>query len=198
MARTGRERWSNRLLVEDCLPFHIARLVRAGVFRAKPRTLCSSSWGNDGEQEILCAEYWWDGTASGRTFLHITYGVPSRVPLIHSGQSATIEIVRTQLHFGFRPCFLCPGILTDGVCRQRARILYFSPDLRRLGCRKCLNLIHRSAREHDARIDRLLRLPPEEFREVLASGTISQQLLAVRASTVLLQRLLKKTAKYAS
>jgi hypothetical protein len=61
----------------------------------------------------------------------------------------------------------------------------------------CLNLIHRSAREHNARIDNLLRLPPEKFREVLAGGTIGQQLLAVQASTVLSQRLQKKARKYA-
>src|ERR1700719_590888 len=133
MARRGRERWSRRLLVEDCLAFDIAKLVRAGVFRARPGTLCSTAWKNAAEQEILCAYLWAELTANGRTLLHVSSGVPSSRPLMHYAQNQIIEIVQTQLYFGPRLWILCPDMHNNSPCRRGARILHFSPDSRRLG-----------------------------------------------------------------
>jgi hypothetical protein len=196
MARKGRAPWSRRLLVEDCLTFDIAKLVGSGVFREKPRTMCSSSWtGTDG-QEIFRAYFYVELTASGRTLLHMSYGVPSNLPLMHYARSATIEITQTPLHFGPRPWFVCPGMRKNAACRKRVRILYFTPDKCHLGCRTCLNLIHRSAREHDSRVDALLRLPIEEFRATLQDNTMKLGSLAFRAGRVLRRRLEKKAARY--
>jgi hypothetical protein len=197
MSRRGRERWSTRPLVEDCLALDIANLVRASVFRARPGTLCFTAWKNPSEKEIFCAYFWVELTASGNTFLHISYGVPSSRPLMQYAQNQIIEIVKTQLHFGPRPWFLCPGICNNAPCRNRVRILYFPPSAGGLGCRKCLNLIHRSARQHDKRIDALLRLSPEEFGRVLTDANIGKALLAVRAGIIQIERLRQKAAKYA-
>jgi hypothetical protein len=195
MARRGRQRWSNRIIVEDCLAFDIANLVRAGVFRAEPGILCSTVWRNPEEQDIFRAHFWVEMNASGKTLLHVSYGVPSSRPLMQYAQNEIVEIMQTPLYFGPRRWFLCSGVYNNAPCRNRVRILYFRPNTGRLGCRKCHNLIHRSAREHDKRIDGLLRLPPEEFRRVLISGTMRQKLLAVRASTVFCERLRKKLQK---
>src|SRR5216683_7020214 len=165
MSRRGRQPWSNRLLVEDCFCLDITILVRSGVLRAKLGTLYSTAWSNTSEQEILKARFFVELTANGKTLLHISYGVPSSLPLMHYGQSESVEIVQTKLTFGPRPWFLCPGTYNKAPCRRRVRILYFLPNTYRLGCRKCLNLIHRSAREHDKRIDALLKLPISEFRD---------------------------------
>jgi hypothetical protein len=117
---------------------------------------------------------------------------------MYRAQNQTVEVVQTPLHFGLRRWFLCPGVHHNLPCRNRARILYFPPNRNRLGCRKCLNLIHRSAREHDKTIDSLLQLSPEEFRKVLATGSIRQRLLAVQASVVMFDRLQKKAKKLSS
>jgi hypothetical protein len=195
MSRRGRAPWSSRVVVEDCLAFDIAKLVRAGVFRAKPGTLCSTAWKNPHEQEIFRAYFCVELTANGRTLLHVSSGVPSNRSLIHY-PSQTIEIAQTQLYFGPRHWFLCPGVRNNSPCLTRARILYFPPNTNRLGCRKCHNLIHRSAREHNARINGILRLPIEKFRETLYNDAIRLGLLTFRVGRVLQRRLEKKAAKF--
>ena len=195
MSRRGREPWSTRLLVEECLAFDIVRLVRAGVLRAEPGTLCSTEWKNPNEQVIFCAYLWVELTADGRRLLHVSSGVPSSRHLAHYAQSPPIEVVQTPLHFGPRPWFLCPGVYRNAPCRNRVRILYFPPGSSRLGCRRCLDLIHQSAREHDARLDALLRLPTGELREALREDALRLVLLGIRVRRVLQRRLEKKAAK---
>jgi hypothetical protein len=195
MARRG---WSRRLLVEDCVAFDIANLGRAGVFRARPGTLWSTAWKNAAEQEILCAYFWVELTTNGRTLLHVSSGVPSGRPPMHYAQDQIIEIVQTPLYFGPRPWFRCPGALNGVPCLKRCRILYFPPGLGRLGCRRCLYLIHKSTRQHDKRIDALLKRTPLELQRDLLDGNTRQKLLAVQASAMFLQRLRKKAAHYCS
>jgi len=142
MSRRGREPRSNRPIVEDCTAFDLTTLVRSGVFRAKPGTLCSTAWKNSSGQEILGAYFYVELTANG-SFLRISYRVPRGRPLVQYGQSVSIEIVQTQLRSGPRRWFLCPGVCNKSPCRRRVRILYFLPNTRQLGCRKCHNLIHR-------------------------------------------------------
>jgi hypothetical protein len=196
MTRSGRAPWSHRLLVEDCLAFDITSLVRPGVFRSKPGTLCSTEWKNSDGHETFRAYFWVELTANGKMLLHISYGVPSNLPLMHYAQSQTIEIAQTPLHFGSRPWFLCPAVHDKIQCGRRVRFLYLPSSAHQFGCRKCHNLIHRSAREHDKRIDALLRLPIEEFRAMLQNNTMRLGSLAFRAGRILRRRLEKKAARY--
>ena len=174
------------------MAFDIAELVRAGVFRAKPGTLCSTAWKNASEHEIFFAYFLVESTPSGKTLFHISYGVPSSRPLLHYAQKQIVEIVQTQLYFGPRPWFLCPGVHHNAPCKQRVRILYFPPNLSRLGCRKCHNLIHRTAREHDKRIDRMQRLPAGELNDILRADVMKLGSLTFRVLGVLQRRLEKK------
>jgi hypothetical protein len=195
MPGRGRERWSNRRVVEDCLALDIAKLVRAGVFRSQSGVLSYISWLGPSSKEVLRARCVWENGADGRRQLHLSFGPPEPSNLIGNPSSQTIEIVQTPLHFGPRPWFLCPGLDSNSIqCRNRVRILYLVADSKHFGCRRCLHLIHRSAREHDARIDKFLRLPPESIQKILVEGTIWQKLLAVRATTVLLRKLRKTTS----
>jgi hypothetical protein len=50
--------------------------------------------------------------------------------------------------------------------------------------------------QHDARIDRLLKLPVEQFEQVFFSGNATEQLLASRALPRIRKRLEKQLAKY--
>jgi hypothetical protein len=196
MARKGRAPWSTRLIVEDCLAFDIANLVRSGVFRAKTGSLFSIKWKNRDGQETFRAYFWMESTASAKTLLHVSHGVPSSVPLMHYARTQSIEIAQTALYFGLRPWFLCPAVHDNIPCRRRVRFLYLPPNAHHFGCRNCHNLIHRSAREHDKRVDALLRLPIEEFRAILRDDTIRLGSLAFRAGTILQRRLEKKAARY--
>jgi hypothetical protein len=193
----GRQRWSTRRIVEDCLAFDVAKLARYGFFRTQSGALSYISWQNPGEKETLQARCVWETNANGKVLLHISFGLYENGKIIGNSRSQTIEIVHAKLHFGDRPYFLCPGRREGAPCRNRARIVYLASNQTHFACRQCLNLIHRSAREHDKRMDSFLRLHPGELDLMLKCGTIRQRMLAIRASVVLLQRLRKRAAKHA-
>jgi hypothetical protein len=190
----GRQRWSNRRIVEDCHALDIAKLVRAGVFRTQPGVLCSISWKDPSQKEILRANCFWHRCDAGKVLLSIAFSGPDSHKQI---RPLSIKIAKGQLRFGPRLWFLCPGICPNDIeCRKRVRILYLTSDSNNFGCRTCLHLIHRSAREHDGRIDRLLRLSPEKLTEILISGTLMQRLLAMRATCALAVKLRRKMSKF--
>ena len=74
--------------------------------------------------------------------------------------------------------------------------LYALPGEKLFNCRLCLDLAYSSVQQHDARIDRLLKLPLEQFQQVFFSGNATEQLLASRALPRIRKRLEKQLAKY--
>lgn len=54
---------------------------------------------------------------------------------------------------GKRYWFLCP------VCGKRVGKLYLLPEGRYFACRACNNLTYRSSKEHDARVDAMIKNP---------------------------------------
>ena len=167
-------------------------LVRDGVFRAPPGTLCNSKWTDSDQREILRIYFWWDLTPAGQSFLRINErrGSPSRPSSSVDAQS--VEIVQTSLYFGPRRWFRCPGPANGTNCHRRARFLYLPPNATRFCCRRCHDLVHLSAQRHHKRVDALLRLPLSEFQFALTNGSLRQRLLAVQACTVALRRLRRK------
>jgi hypothetical protein len=181
-----------KLTCEECVRFTISSLTRAGLFRAPPGTLCNSMWKDSDGKELLRIYFSWHFSGADGAGLSITdgkYGV-ARIP------PQAVEIVYTRLSFGSRRWFQCPGLPTRTRCDRRAGILYLPPNASRFACRMCHNLVHRSAQEHDKRVDALLRLSVEDFQSVLEHGTIRQRLLAVHAGTVLRERLRVKAVRY--
>lgn len=187
--------WSTRLTVEACLPFDITKLVRAGVFRTLSGTLCNMIWPDSQGMEIRRVYFWWELTIDGKTILQVLTDEKGGFGSGGSRAFQRIEIVQTPLKYGPRPWFLCPFVRNGVICRCRVRILYFRPNGFILGCRKCHDLIHQSAQQHDKRIDKLLRMSFEQFRRALTHGTIRQQLLAVQANTIRYVKLRKKLDK---
>jgi hypothetical protein len=54
----------------------------------------------------------------------------------------------------------------------------------RFACRECHSLTYRSAQKHDARLDRLLKTPDGELKEIIESGNDTWKRLAVRAQGI--------------
>ena len=187
-----KQRSGRKMTVEECTAFSLSSLVRDGVFRAPPGTLCRSKWTDSDEKETLRIYFSWDLTPTGQSFLRINErrGSASRSSSRIVAQS--IEIVQTRLRFGLRPWFLCPGLGYGATCHRRARFLYLPPGETRFCCRTCHDLVHLSAQRHDNRIDALLRLPLSEFKLALTNGSLRKRLLAVQACTVALRRLRRK------
>ena len=187
-----RRRSGRKMTVEECTAFSLSSLVRDGVFRAPPGTLCRSKWTDSDEKETLRIYFSWDLTQTGQSFLCINERRGSASRFSSRVVAQSIEIVQTRLRFGLRPWFLCPGLGNGATCHRRARFLYLPPGETRFCCRTCHDLVHLSAQRHDKRIDALLRLPLSEFQFALTNGSLRQRLLAVQACTVALRRLCRK------
>jgi hypothetical protein len=187
-----RQRSARKVTVEECIAFSLSSLVRDGVFRAPPGTLCNSIWKDSDQREILRIYFWWDLTTTDRSFLRINERRCSASRSSSGIEAQTVEIVQTSLYFGSRRWFQCPGLAGGASCKQRAAILYLPPNGSRFACRKCHGLLHRSAQTHDKRIDALPRLPLSEFQSILTNGSLRQRLLAVQACSVALRRLRRK------
>ena len=80
---------------------------------------------------------------------------------------------------GRRLCLLCP------LCRRRAFKLYRPSHLPAFACRSCHNLSYTSVQKHDARLDRLLRVPDCDLMGVIVQDeNIVWKLLAIRAGYI--------------
>lgn len=189
----GRRRWTNRLTTEECHALDIGDLVRAGAFEADPRILCTSTWNDSAGMPIWSVTFRVFPDRTGALAAHFYHSIPSTLSSPAWIQQQIVQITTTKCHFGgLRRWFRC-SLIRDGYpCKRRVRVLYSTPREKLFGCRQCHNLTYRSAQTHDKRIDWLLKLPSEEFNTALATGTLRQRLLAVRASTARLQRMQKK------
>jgi formylmethanofuran dehydrogenase subunit E len=80
---------------------------------------------------------------------------------------------------GWRLCLLCPR------CGRKVFQLYRPSHLQTFACRACHNLAYTSVQKHDARLDRLLRLPDSELRGLVEQNkNIKWKLLAIRAAYI--------------
>ena len=87
---------------------------------------------------------------------------------------------------GQRLCLLCPW------CSRRAFKLYRPSRLQAFACRVCHNLSYTSVQKHDARLDRLLKVPePEILRLIIQDENMTWKLLALRAGYIRLGRIRK-------
>ena len=196
----GRRRWTTRLTVEECYPFDIGQLVRAGVFDADPGTLCAFAWNDSDGKPISNLTFRVFPDRTGALAVHFYHTVPASNSDPAWIQQQIVQLTTTKCHFGgVRRWFRCSRVKEDGYpCRRRVRALYATPYQRMFGCRKCHNLTHESAQTHDKRVDWLLKLPLEDFCRVLETGTIRQRLLAVKASTLRLNRMAQKKRRCAN
>lgn len=77
--------------------------------------------------------------------------------------------------FSFRHWLKCP------YCGKRSVKLYRPQYSKRFACRVCHNLTYRSAQKHDARLDRLLKMPDDTLRSIIEGGNDTERRLGLRA-----------------
>jgi len=152
----GRWQWSNRRVVEDCKLLAIATVVRSGAF-------CEWKDSDGYRPDFKQTVYWKSGfevqvrslgaTSSGRKALTFSYTL---------GDAAIADTVHTvsnpsPLRGGKRRYyFLCPG-WDDFECGRRVGKLYLPRGENYFRCRICHGLTYRSVKEHDSRVDRMVR-----------------------------------------
>ena len=164
MPRAGKAKLG---LVEDAIKLDAKDMRRLGVFRAGAfgQLDWDLTWGRN-QSRIAQAQFW-----TTETELIVDFKDAGRA------FRQSVRIVWQECHLGgFRKWFLCPHRGPAGVCFRRVRGLYLPPWASQFGCRYCHQLIHKSAREHDARVD-WLRKNPDVVTSMLrdTSGSIFVQ-----------------------
>jgi|SRR5215469_3479668 len=104
---------------------------------------------------------------------------------------ATSENLRVCRHVGidtcatmpkpfksFRHWFKCPS------CGRRSFKLYQPNPSSGFACRACHKLTYRSAQKHDARLDRLLKMPDADLRSLTENGNDAWKRLAMKAQRI--------------
>ncbi len=170
-------------VVENCIFLAIECFHSWGTFQSPSGTKGTLSWNNSrhgaemGKLEYVVVDEG-DGPVIRfpRQFTRL-YGAVRFI------EECTITLTTTRCRFGGeRLWFKCPFTRQGMVCGRRVGRLYLPPGQAMFGCRTCQNLIHRSAREHDARRDKLRR-DPAAMTAALADKRLSRRLLALSALT---------------
>jgi hypothetical protein len=177
----GRDCWSTRWVVEQCLFLPIESFSRWGTLSNPSGTTGTLSWTSSrsgAEQGKL--EYFVQADENGlaihvrRQFARL-YGAAKLI------EECTIPITTTTCRFGGeRFWFRCPFVRDGKICGKRIGRLYLPPGQAVFGCRTCHNLIHRSAREHDARRNALMR-DPVALAAALGDKKLARRLVALGA-----------------
>jgi hypothetical protein len=177
----GRDRWSSRRIVEDCLPIPIEAFRRWGTFSSPSARTGTITWTNSRTgDEMGRIDYVFQKDES-----EFAIRFCSPVGQLNSAQEfieeVMVAITSTPCHFGGRRFwFQCR-------CGKRVGRLYLPPDQAIVGCRFCHNLIHRSAREHDPREYKLARDPIAIAAALDSRKKLSRRLLWLGASCVRLR-----------
>jgi hypothetical protein len=192
----GRQPWTTRPTVEDCLCFDAAALHRDGVFSSPygSQYLCrwESSWGGV-DQVLSYTTAEWPGVAMALCCNYVITDVDS--PSTLQRVQYKVQVTTTSCRFGGRRFwFRCPLTRNGVPCRRRVRCLYLPPGAPVLGCRACHNLTYRSCQEEDKRVY-LLANTPELIEWALRYRDFRWQKAASRAITLLLKRAQRKPAR---
>jgi hypothetical protein len=184
------------MTVEECSRLSITDLRRAGFFRGSFGTWGSCRWSDSNRNKIRAVVFRLLSDASARLILEVRQDVGISLPTLQNSAQRIIPITVTKCNFGGqRFWFCCPKVTKGLSCGRRVAVLYSLPGGEIFACRGCLDLSYRSVQEHDARIDRLLRLPHEQFFGIFETGSPSERSLASRALPRLRNKLQKQLTK---
>lgn len=184
----GRDCWSTRVLVEQCLFLPIEAFNRWGTFSNASGSTATFSWTNSRSgAELGKLEYLVQNEENGLA-IHIRRQFTRLYGAAKLLEECTIRITTTPCRFGgVRRWFQCPFVRDGEVCGKRVGRLYLPPRQSTFGCRTCHNLIHRTAREHNARRDALAR-DPKALEALLQDRSLTKRITAFGALLHLLEK----------
>ncbi|MCD6161464.1 MAG: hypothetical protein J7K40_03505 [candidate division Zixibacteria bacterium] len=181
----GRYSWSNRNTVEECEAISISWLrqhdylcgFRSGVIEWRSA---------GGHKTSVGIEVSVDKINTYGSFLKINYDITKKTTGEIQNYNYKVEIVSTPCNYGgARYWFICP-LTTDGrYCGRRIAKLHLAPGSNYFGCRHCHNLTYTSCKEHDKRVDALMKYP-DLLNRFSSEGNVKDTLLVLKAQAKLL------------
>jgi hypothetical protein len=192
----GRKPWTDRLSVEQCHQLSISELLRAGVFQVELGTWSTCRWlDRDGKQVRVAVLRLLRGDDGGLV-LRFQQSVVRSVSGSPMPYEQTVRTSVTRCNYGgWRLWIHCPKLTSGVTCGRRVRNLYLLPGGVELGCRSCFGLTYWSCQSHDARLDRILRLPIEQFDKMLKDDVRVLGTLSTRIGALLSRRIARKIAR---
>jgi len=177
----GRWPWSNRSTVEECLVLDSAWLKKRGYFCGyKSGRL---EWKNSYEEvessiRIVVSANQPD---SFENYVQLIYTITDSFRGEKLRKDYKVVLDRTPCNYGgFRYWFICPLSVEGTTCNKKVAKLYLPPGGVYFGCRNCYDLTYHCQKEHDNRLDRLLK-DPNAFMSKLNSENPKDSHLALRA-----------------
>lgn len=171
----GRYSWSDRDTVEECKCVDIPWLAQNGYLRG-----------------YVSGTITWTSALSGKSSIGIEVSIYGGYARFKYTQTSSLSGERTDLGYqvqlvttscnygGVRYWFICPLTLNQQACNRRVSKLYLPPGGKYFGCRTCHNLTYRSCKEHDKRVDALLR-NPQQVADLLKKRDPTASLLVMKA-----------------
>jgi hypothetical protein len=195
----GRRPWTDRLTVGQCSRLNISELAQAGLFHADLGTWSTCRWLDRDGKQVRIAFFRLLRGDDGGLILRFQQSVVRTVSGSAMPHEQTVRITITRCYFGgWRPWMHCPKSNNGITCGRLVQHLYLLPGGVELGCRLCFNLTHWSCQSHDARLDRILRLPIKQFEETLKDDVRALGTLTTRIGALLIRRIARKAARQGS
>jgi hypothetical protein len=156
----GRQPWSSRRTVEECKSIDIPWLKQHGYFCGFKSG--GIEWRNDAVEitSSIGIHVSVDESNIGGNYLRLIYNQTNNFMNEKTELDYKIELVTSPCKFGgVRYWFICPLMVNGRLCGRRVGKLYLPPEGKYFGCRNCYNLTYRCQKEHDSRVDALLKNP---------------------------------------
>lgn len=173
----GRWSYSDRWTVEECKSITTKFLNDHDYFDGGIRW-GGMSWSRGGKTTGSIGFV--VSTVEGDEYIRFQYTQTDR----HTGEKTDLDykarLTWTPCYFGGRRWwFICPLVVNGRACNRRVGVLYLGGG-KYFGCRHCYNLTYRSQKEHDSRVDALIK-NPEMLLSKLKDGDLKGSLLALKA-----------------
>ena len=175
----GRDSWSDRNTVEDCKCVDIPWLAQSGYLHGYVSGTITWTSALSGKSSIGIVVSTFGGIGGG--YARFNYTQTSSLSGEKTDLDYQVQLVTTPCKFGGkRYWFICPLVVKGQVCNRRVSKLYLPPGGKYFGCLACHNLTYRSCKEHDKRVDALIK-DPERLASLLRQKDPASSLLGLKA-----------------
>ena len=183
-------RWSryDRKTVEECMSISIKWLSQHDYFCGYKSG--GIEWKNDLSKvtDSIGIQVSIDERNIDKNYLRIYYTQTDYFTKEKKEYDYKIPVITTSCNYGgVRYWFCCPLTVNGKFCGKRVGIIYLPPLGKYFGCRTCHNLTYKSSKEHDKRVDAIMK-NPNLFRAYMESKNCSKNILALKASFKLLKK----------
>ncbi|MFC1715622.1 hypothetical protein ACFL6S_18275 [Candidatus Poribacteria bacterium] len=156
----GRPSWSDRKTVEQCKSIDIPWLNRHGYFCGLKTG--GMQWKNALGDVIgsISIQVSVDEEFHGGKYVRFFYTQTKNSTQEKTELDYKVQLVTTPCNFGgVRYWFICPLVVSGKPCNRRVANLYLPPGSKYFGCRHCYNLTYRCQKEHNKRVDAIIKNP---------------------------------------